>query len=809
MCNKCDSLLKMANIHNHTDVGSFDSILTADTFVQRIKDLGQEHVVQTDHGSMRGVVQLAQKARKAGLKFVPGIEVYCTLDDIPQKAPDGLGRRYYHMLLLAQNDKGYRNLCRLTHTSYKKDGHFYYKPRVSLAEIEENNEGLIATTGCLASPLNQVALLEAHGEAQFREKRDPKLREALHRIGLSCDDDMGEWPEDVEPPQLKKEEFGVYCYDNLLNRLLGIFGDRLYGELQDCGEEDQFLANDVLKHHCTQRGIPLIVTSDAHYAAPEDARIREMMLRIRHNQMTDGGDFYSGGRLHLKSAQELADIFGEEPVRNTLELVGRCEDIILEHPVSFPVPNVVTKPLRDICIDEVDKRKLPETYRQRVHEEMDVIEPLGFENYFLTLREVLGEARKRGILIGPGRGSAAGSLVAYLTDITQIDPIKYKLLFSRFLNKHRKSPPDIDIDLSSDRREDFLKMVQELYGHDHVGQIATYGLLKPKSIARDLGRIYDCTDLGDEVAKLIPPPLFGREPTVAEALAQEPKLLLKKYAHIIEPMQKLESLCRNLGMHAGGIVISPRPLYEEVPVECKEEKDGSLKNIIQLSMNEIENCGLIKYDFLGLRNLTVITKTCELLGRDPQKVFEEIPLDDAKTFEHIAETKDFGGIFQFEGSLGIGNLLKAIKPTSISHISDATALFRPGALGAGMDKLYLQNREAFLRGEWSPKTRYEEVLKDTYGTMVYQEQLMAIVVELAGFDEAGADSLRRAVGKKKPEEMKKLKGAFIEGAQKIGGVSKEDAEKIWGDIEKNADYSFNGSHSVNKLKCFVARGFLQ
>lgn len=797
-------MCKFANIHNHTDVGSFDAVLTADRFVERVKELGQEYVVQTDHGTMRGMIGLAKKARKAGLKYIPAIEVYTCLGDVPVKGADLLGKRYYHMLLIAKNQTGLTNLFELNALSYQNDGHFYYKPRVTLEEIRKHSDGLIATTGCIASPLSTIALLETRGAKEFKEKRSLDLLKAMLCAGLSCDDHLEILTEEEQKQILADRSlFGTLTYSKFYDYLLGIFGDDLYGEVQDCGDPDQDIVNAHIFEYSKIKGVPVIATSDAHYARPEDARVRELMMRIRHKRLdlNDGVEFYEGGRLHLKSGEELGKLFGVEPINNTIRLVESCTEVMLERSTLFPVPksyggsdrNIIFK--KKILEGLVGRGITPDhaeygIYLSRIEHEFEVITSLGFTDYFLVLEDLLSKARARNILIGPGRGSISGCLIAWTLNITQVDSIKYNLLFSRFLNKHRVSLPDADIDVMSSKRDEFISLVVEEYGQENVCQIMTFLEMKPKSIARDLGRIFEIPDLGAEIAKLIPPPLHGREATVSEALEQVPQLKEPKYAKIVGLMRDLESLSRTSGVHAGGVIIAPIKLKEVVPVEFQKDKA-----VVGLAMDEIESAGLIKFDFLGLRNLDIINETCRMVGiEDP---YAEIPLDDEATYLELTNSSDFGGFFQFEGSIGIGDLLRKIQPKSIKDISDATALYRPGPLNSGMDKEYLEKRILFKEGKWKADSYYEQILESTYGTMIYQEQLMEIVVKLAGFDEAESDLLRRAIGKKKHEEIVLMKNKFVEGCKKLKKVNIDEIEGIWSAIEKNADYGFNASHSVS------------
>lgn len=806
MCN-------FANIHNHTDKGSFDAVTSSKSFVEKILRLGQKHIVQTDHGSLKGMMLLAKEARKAGLRYIPGVEVYTTLDETPQRGLDILGKKYYHMLLIAKNQKGYENLLTLLKMSYKDDGHFYFNPRVSLEEIRRFSEGLIATTGCVASPLSSIALLETRGEVEFKSEATLDKYKHLHLIGKTCDDHSSYMTEEdqIEAGKIDIPR-GILSYEKVLDNLLDIFGDNLYGEVQDCGFDDQLIVNDYITHFAEKKGIPIIATSDSHYPDPDDKFIREIMMRIRHKRLDtdDKNEFYSGkdSKLYIKSGEEMAALFGEAACSNTIKLVDSCEDIQFEHSTLFPVVLNQTKSpdevFKNLIEEGFKKKNIPiekeKEYRDRIKEEYEVISSLGFIDYFLVLVNILKEARKRNYLIGPARGSVSGSLIAYLIGITQVDPIHYKLYFSRFLNKDRVSVPDIDIDIESGTRNDFIKMISELHGDDKVCQIMVYSEMKPKGIARDLGRIYKTPQLGEEIARLIPPPLHGKEATVTEALNSVPKLKDPKYKQIVDRMLDIESLVKTDGIHAAGVIISPRKLNELIPLEYKS-KTGLY--VAQLSMEEVEDVGLIKYDFLGLRNLDIISTLLKKIDIDD--IYTQIPLDDKKTFEEFSNATDFGGFFQFEGSAGIGQLLRQIQPRNIEDIAVATALYRPGPLGQNMDKDYLERRNM----KWEPRSKLDKCIPETYGVIIYQEQIIRICIDLAGFKESEADTVRKILGKKKKEEVDKWKKPFIDGCNKVAGLSHSEAETIWGSIESGSDYLFSLNHAVAYAYLTYITGYLR
>ncbi len=674
------------NIHNHTTLGSFDSVITPGRFVERIKELGQEYVVQTDHGTLGGMVQVAQAARKAGLKYIPGLEAYVSYNGLT-KEKDELGNLHYHMLLLARNRRGFENLLQIIYRSYKED-HFYYKPRIDFRELQELSEGLIVTTGCLASRSSKLIMAER--------------------------EDLAE---------------------QYLRELQQTFGNSLYAEVQDsgCGPE-QAVVNKVILGMAQDLGIPAVATSDAHFASPCEGPLREMFLKIRHGAIGDDeNEFYKSGNLYLKSGDELAKLFGDEAIANTVDLASRCDVDLKLGRSLFPAPTIpetfapeedqeqrVNDYLRHLAEEGLQERGFADLdeYRSRLDSELQTISELGFSPYFLIVWDLVEEARRRGVLVGPGRGSAAGSIVCFCLKITGLDPIEHGLFFSRFLNKSRVSWPDIDIDFCKSRRSELFQYLSEKYGEDKVAHIMTFAGMKPKSMARDVGRMLGNPKLGSQIAELIPPDFQGRSVTVAEALEQEPRLHDPKFAVVTDKMLLLEGLTRSQGTHAAGAVISPEPIYQVAPTG----RHGKEKHwTVQVDMDEIEQLGLVKLDVLGLRTLTVIDNCLSMI--DGIEKPEDIPVDDPAVYRNLWDTPTMGGFFQFENNLGMAELLRRILPQELGDLGVGTALFRPGPLGTGMDKQYCANREE----GWAPVPGdpLDKITAETYGAMVYQEQCAA------------------------------------------------------------------------------------
>ena len=769
---------KFVNLHNHTTCGSFDAVITPESFVKRIQSIGQEHVVQTDHGTMGGMVSLAKAARKAHLHYIPGVEFYLTYEGLLREG-DSLGRLYYHLVALAQNKKGLKNLYKLVRIS-SHPSHRYYKPRIDWNELAENSEGIIITTACVASRTSRLAVA---GE-------EKKLKETLEMHAKA-------------------------------------FPGRFYLELQDSGAEPiQGVVNASLQHYAKVLGLPLIATSDAHFAAPEDAPVREAFMRMKMGGIDSDDEFYKAEQLYLKTGDELASMFGDEPIANTLELVKTCEEIdigVNSTNVFFPLPNVPQEFVNQCSLQdypesieppdpnhssldqrsidaylewkaksELEKLGLSEdpVYQERLQMELETIKELNFASYFLVLEELLAWCREVNIPYGPGRGSAAGSLVCYVLKITGLDPVKYGLFFSRFLNKSRVSWPDIDIDFDKFRRDEVIDHIIEKYGEDRVCQIMTFSNMQPRGMARDIGRMLGDSNLGAEVAGLIPGATHGKEPTVQEAIQAEPKLKASKYQEVIDLMLKLEGLVRSTGQHAAGVIIAPCSLSEIAPVSwVGSEKD--MRPVVQLDMNEAENIGLIKMDILGLRNLSVINNAIAQI--DDIETMYDIPMGDTATMDYLCNAPTLGGVFQLETSIGMVDLARQLKPKNEEEIAVILALFRPGPIESGMLDKYVKRS---LSG-WVPTSDpLDQITKDTNGCLVYQEQIIRVCVEIAGFTEVDGDKIRKVLGKKKREEVDKWREPFVEGCVKHSGLDRVTAEQMFSSIESGASYLFNKSHAV-------------
>lgn len=771
-----------ANLHNHTNNGSYDSIMTPSRFVARLKELGQEHLVQTDHGTMRGMVETSLAAQKAGLKYIPGLEAYVTYGPC-EKAKDEFGKAYYHMLLIAKNDTGLKNLYRLVYLSHTAE-RYYYKPRISLDDLFNHKEGLIITSGCLGSLTSRTIMTEAGGLDSLRCTERHVLGHR-HLCDDSCD-------VPIDAP-INENLFGARSVNSLVGKFLDNFGDDFYLELQDSGAgPEQDLVNDVLIGISKEKGIPLVATSDAHYATPGESQLKTMVMKVRHGSDSPYGDV----RGHLKSGDELALLFGNEPIANTIDLVNKCNVNLLYNQTYFPAPALPEDTsskafLRKLSKELLSKKGFAEKkdYVERMESELDTICDLGFADYFLVMYDIMMEARSVGITFSPGRGSSAGSLVCMLLDITTVDPIEYGLYFSRFLNKARVSFPDIDVDVPTYKREELLRLITKMYGNERVCQIMTFSAMKPKGTARDVGRILSEPKLGEEVSELIPPALHGVEVTVSEAIKQEPKLRESRYAPIIDRMKVLEGLNRSTGIHAAGVVISPVDLFDLIPCEL-QGKDRD-KTVAQLSMDEVEKAGFVKMDFLGLRTLEVIDRCISLVPSLDST--GDIPDHDEATFRELRETDEYGGIFQIEGSQGMADLVKAIQVNSISDISDGVALYRPGPLGTGIDKLYIKNRRA---RSFDSQGVLGEITKTTHGCLIYQEQLIRLCVEVAGMSPEDGDRVRKVLGKKKIEEVEKWKEPFVSGAIKTSKISEKEALDLFENIQTGSSYLFNLAHSV-------------
>jgi len=763
------------HLHLHTQFSLLDGANQIEPLVQQIKRFGQPAVAMTDHGNMFGAIEFYRKAKEVGVKPIIGCEAYMALGSRHAKKDSGLAHNdYYHLILLARNLTGYQNLIKLVSKAYLEG--FYYKPRMDKEILKEHHEGLIALSGCLSG-------------------------EIPYLIG-------------------QKDMAGALAVAGEFQEIFG--KEHFYLEVQANGLDHQRIANTGLMEIHKKLGIPLAGTNDCHYLKKEDARPHELMLCLQTGKtLSDPARMkFDTDQLYVKSTEEIAPAFSEFPgaVSNTRRIADSCElELALNktHLPQYKAPEGYTREsyVEHLAVEGLKARLAerpssipPAVYEQRLREELLVICSMGFAGYFLIVWDIIRFARSRGIPVGPGRGSAAGSLVAYALRITDLDPLVYTLLFERFLNPERVSLPDIDMDFCMDRRGEVLNYVVEKYGSDHVAQIITFGTLGAKAAIRDVGRVLEMPYAdADKVAKLVPNQL---NITLEQALNTEPRLreLVETDPKVRELMtiaQSLEGLARHASTHAAGVVISEGLLTDHVPLY----KGANDEIVTQYSMGDVEKIGLVKFDFLGLKTLTMIRRAETLIndGRPDQPALQvdRLPFDDAKTFALLSSGKTTG-IFQLESS-GMRDLLTGFKPDRFEDIIAIIALYRPGPMDLIPDFIKRKQGKIPIAYELP---ELEPILKDTYGVIVYQEQVMAIANRVAGFSLGQADILRRAMGKKKPEEMEKLRVKFLEGARQKK-IADKKAEKLYELIQKFAGYGFNKSHAAAYAVVCYQTGYLK
>ncbi|HEY1558989.1 MAG TPA: DNA polymerase III subunit alpha [Kofleriaceae bacterium] len=769
------------HLHLHTQYSLLDGAIRVKDLFPKVAELGMDTVAVTDHGNMFGAIDLYTEAKTTGTKLIFGCETYVAATD----RTDRTNRRNYHLILLAQNDVGYKNLTYLNSMGYLEG--FYYNPRIDKQILRDHSEGLIGLSACLGGEIAQT--LEKHGVAQAEE--------------------------------VAKEYASMFAP-----------GD-FFLELMPTPMAEQETLNGELRRMSKKLEIPLVATNDCHYVNRADAAAHDVLMAIQtgkslkdEKRLKHVVDSY-----YMKSPGEMDAAFKDcgEAIENTEAIAKRCNvtlDLDRTFLPNYKVPDgesldsyiakLVAQGL-ERRFRELAERGVafdPDQYRERCKTELAVIQQMGFSGYFLIVWDFINWAKEHGIPVGPGRGSGAGSCVAFALRITDIDPLEFKLLFERFLNPERVSMPDFDVDFCMNRRDEVIKYVQGKYGEDRVGQIATFHQLKARGVIRDIARAMEIPFAeADRLAKLVPEPVQGKSPPVREAIEQTPELkqLYNEsplHRELLDIAASLEGLNRHAGMHAAGIVIAEQPLWEYVP--CFRGQNGEI--VTQFAMKEVEKAGLVKFDFLGLKTLTVLAAAVKLVNqqRQPAPGAERgtddrqqaggvglidlafIPKDDAEVFKMISRG-DTTGVFQLESS-GFREMLKKLKPDCLEDIVAAGALYRPGPLEGGMVDDFIDRKHGRARVEY-PHPSLEPVLKDTYGVIVYQEQVMQIAQVLAGYSLGGADLLRRAMGKKKPEEMAKQKEKFLTGAR-----DKQIAPKIATDVfdlmEKFAGYGFNRSHSA-------------
>jgi DNA polymerase-3 subunit alpha len=744
------------HLHNHTDFSLLDGAAPIAKYMERAKSLGMSSVAITDHGNMFGAVRFYKAARDAGIKPIIGCEMYCNPTDHTERPVTGGKRTHqYHLILLAMNETGYHNLMKLNSFAYT-DG-FYFKPRIDDALLQQYNEGLICLSACLGGEILQHLLNGQYDEAKER---------AL-------------W-------------------------FASVFDDgRYYLEMQDHGLEEQKRTNPLLKRLSDETGIPLVCTNDIHYIDQSDANAHDLMLCVGTNSKKNDPDRmrFPNDQFYMKSEEEMTSLFSWCPqaLANTAAIAERCNlEIHFPGPLlpDFTVPPGFTSPaeyLRHQANEGLAERyeTVTEELVQRLNYELDVIIDMQFEGYFLIVMDYIHWAKEHQIPVGPGRGSGAGSLVAYSTGITGVDPIKYNLLFERFLNPERVSMPDFDIDFCFEGRQDVINYVTAKYGSARVAQIATFGTLKAKAVVKDVARVLDIPfDESNNICKLIGDDL---NMTLEKAFNQSSDLneLEQKggiYAELFDAARRLEGLNRHISTHAAGVVIGKEDLINYVPL-YRDAKTGAIST--QYTMEYLEECGLVKMDFLGLKTLTVIKHTQALIRKhDPTFDIETISESDGPTFAMLGRGES-SAIFQFESS-GMQSILKESKPSSIEDLVALNALYRPGPMA---------NIPQFINSKLGrqPITyadpELEEELATTYGVIVYQEQVMKVAQIIAGYSLGSADILRRIMGKKKVAALEKEKVKFIAGAKALGR-SEAHAIEIFEMLEPFAGYGFNKSHAV-------------
>jgi DNA polymerase III subunit alpha len=757
---------RFVHLHLHSQYSLLDGANRIDRVIDAAVEQGAPAVALTDHGNMFGAIEFYNRARAAGINPIVGIEAYTTQGAMTDRTAATRGGGNNHLVLLAKDEVGYHNLIKLSSRAYLEG--FYYKPRMDKALLRRHSEGIIALSACLKGEVNEkiTAGREKEAEASARE-------------------------------------------------LLEIFGEgNFFLELQDHGIEEQRLANEVLRRISRRTGIPLVVTNDCHYLGADDAFAHDVLLCIGTQRNLADTDRlrYASDQFYLKTADEMFSLFPHDAqaIENTVAIAERCK---LEIPTGtfhlpeFPVPAGETldsyfeRVARDGLerrFEEMRKRSSPTlasfgegVYRERLEREIGIVEEMGFPGYFLVVWDFIRHAREEDIPVGPGRGSAAGSLVSFALRITDIDPLKYGLLFERFLNPERISMPDIDIDFCMRRRGEVIDYVNGKYGRDKVAQIITFGTLGAKAVIRDVGRVMGLPyGQVDRIAKLVP----DMTRSLAENYKENEALRGEaqrdpEVARIIEVGQKLEGLTRHASVHAAGVVIAPRPIEELVPL-YKSSKD---EVTTQWDMTVVEGLGLLKMDFLGLRTLTVIDDAVRMMRRQGVDLdLDAVPLDDPAVFDLFCDGRT-NGIFQFE-SRGMKDLLRRARPSRFEDLAAFNALYRPGALSVGMVEEYIQRKLGRKKVQYV-LAETQPILEETYGVVVYQEQVMQIAVEVAGFSLGEADVLRKAMGKKKLEVMEQQKEKFISGAAGRG-VPANKAQQLWEYIEPFAGYGFNKSHSV-------------
>ncbi len=758
---------EFVHLHLHSQYSLLDGTIKIKDLVRKAAELRMPAIAVTDHGGMMGTIDFYERATKAGIRPIIGCEIYVAPGSRHEKKQSQNEEKSYHLILLAETNEGYQNLIQLVSRAHVEG--YYYKPRVDKEILGEHAGGLIASSACLQGEIPRILMQD-----------------------------------------------GAVKATECLESYKDIFRDgRFFVEIQDNGLPEQNLANPKLIELARRTGTPLIATNDCHYLERGDARVHDVLLCLQTGKTINTADRMRFGtdQFYVKSPEEFVKAFGHvapDALKNTMAIAERCKvtlDLGHNKIPEFQVPEGMTSEqyLRTLSVEGLvrrllEKRKRGEKfdaeeeaiYRKRLDFELSVIAASGFSGYFLIVWDFIRYAKEKGIPVGPGRGSAAGSLVAYALRITEIDPIPHGLLFERFLNPERISLPDVDCDFCKERRDEVIQYIKERYGEKNVTQIITFGTMKARAAVRDVGRVLEMPYAEvDRIAKLIPPDLgmtieraLQVEPMLKEIIQENPKVEeLFGYARAIE------GLSRHASTHAAGVVIANRPITDYVPLYRNSNGDITT----QFSMKDIEKVGLVKFDVLGLRTLTAIHDTLRLIRERGEELdLSTIPLDDAETYAMLSRG-DTPGVFQCESS-GFTDLLVRLKPERFAHLIHAVALYRPGPLQSGMVEDFISRRHGRKTIEY-PFPQLAEILRDTYGVMVYQEQVMQIAVALAGFSMGEADVLRKAMGKKDTALMEKQKARFLDGAAK-SGIPENKAHALFEQIAQFGEYGFNKSHSA-------------
>ena len=746
------------HLHVHSHYSLLDGLGKIMPLVERVKEMGMPAVSLTDHGNMYGAIEFYRSAKEVGIKPIVGVEAYLAPNGHENKRGK-IDSDPRHVTLLAQNMAGYKNLIKLTTIAHLKG--YYYKPRIDYELLKEHSEGLIVLSGCLNGDIPNAIV----------NKRMDDAKKTL------------EWYLDV----FGKERFflEVQHHENI---------------------PEQHVANAGMIALSREYKVPLVATTDAHYICSDDAQAQDVLLCVQTGKIVTDTDRMSmlGDDFSLKTPEKMKESWKDYPeaIENTLRIAEAC-DLELEFGVNklppFPLPKGVTadQALRKLCKDGLVSRygdSLPEGAEQRMDYELGVIETCGYSAYFLIVSDFVIEAKRRGILVGPGRGSAAGSLVSYLTSITNVDPLKYNLLFERFLNPQRVSMPDIDLDFADDRRGEVIDYVREKYGEEHVAQIITFGTMAARAAVRDAGRALGMPySFCDHVAKTIPMMTNFNDALKTSAELKELYDSDPQAKKLIDTAKKLEGVCRHASTHAAAVVITDEPLTEYVPLQLSSTSSEGRDVVTQYAMGPVEQLGLLKIDFLGLKNLTIIKNALDRIKHRHGKEIniDDLPLDDESAYK-LLQSGTITGVFQLESS-GMKRYLKELRPTEFEDIVSMVALYRPGPMDSIPDFISAKHGKK--------KITYlhpilEPILEKTYGVIVTQDQVLEIAREFAGFSYAEADILRKAVGKKIKALLVEQRQKFIKGAIDSKGIDKETAKKVWDFIEPFARYGFNRAHAA-------------